>query len=540
MFVTMYKTDNTQIEIQNRAAIETRESQLWWLAVIVIVFLAVALLAIDASNTPGKWWVSPQLEIALNLKIVRISLVIATLLICAYFRDSARYLRRKNNELISDLAEHSKQLEKKNYEVSRLKELSDQLIELTDVRAALDMILGIAVEFVGADTASIMIVEKESDTLRIVASRGLSPDIVESTRIKVGEAIAGRVAEEGKAVILNTDELKGDLAKRVLRGNSILSSVVVPIQVGDDVRGVVSTAKRRGGVCFNDEDLEVLTTLATQASLIIQKTDLLDNLKNQVEILAATVEELRQAQAELMQSEKLASIGQLAGGVAHEINNPLQVILGRVELLLSRKDDEQDIRDLNSILEHGTRVSDIVSNLLSFSRQSSNSEYRNLDLNEVVNKTLNLLEPQMIPDDVVLVRQLQSETLPVHGNGSQLQQVFTNIAFNAYQAMCKQGGGKLTVKSRLASDVVEVEFTDTGPGIPQEHLDHLFEPFYTTKPEGEGTGLGLSIAYGIVHSHGGRIEVSNASENGASFTVYLPLKQSLDNSNSDLMEESAA
>ena len=536
----MDKIDSATIEMQCRKAIETRESQLWWLAVMIIVFLAMALLAIDASNAPDKWWVSPQLEIALNLKIVRICLVIATLLICAYFRDSARRLRKKNNELISDLADHSKQLEKKNYEVSRLKELSDQLIEMTDVRTALDLILGIAVEFVGADTASIMLVEKESDTLKIVTSRGLSPEIVESTRIKVGEAIAGRVAEEGKAVILNTDELRGDLAKRVLRGNTILSSVVVPILVSDTVRGVVSTAKRRGGVCFNDEDLGVLSTLATQASLIIQKTDLLDDLRNQVEMLAATIKELKLAQAELMQSEKLASIGQLAGGVAHEINNPLQVILGRVEMLLLRKDDEQDIRDLNSILEHSTRVSEIVSNLLSFSRQSSNTEYRVLDLNEVVNKTLNLLEPQMIPDDVVLVRQLQNDVLPVHGNGSQLQQVFTNIAFNAYQAMCKLGGGTLTVKSRLELDIIEVEFADTGPGIAQEHLDHLFEPFYTTKPEGEGTGLGLSIAYGIVHSHGGRIEVSNASQSGASFTVYLPLKQSLENSDQNFMEESAA
>lgn len=171
-----------------------------------------------------------------------------------------------------------------------------------------------ATELIGADTASIMLREKDSDSLRILVSRGLPSRVVQETEIQVGDGLAGLVAEDGKALILNTDELTGEIAKRAVRGDKIVSSIIVPIQLDGEVRGVVNVAKRRGGACFSEEDLSVLSTLANQASLVIQKIELLENLKEQVEILEATVQELQRAQAELMQSEKLASIGLLAGG----------------------------------------------------------------------------------------------------------------------------------------------------------------------------------------------------------------------------------
>lgn len=508
--------------LRQRQSMEMRESHLWWLAVFVIMLLALALLAVDSVNLRDTWWVSPELKLALNTSALRISLLLSALVICAYFRQTARRLRRENDELISSLANHASQLEKKNYEVGRLKELSDQLIGLTDIHGALDLVLGMAAEIVDADTASIMLRDKGLDTLGIAASRGLPPDVVSTARVRVGEGIAGLVARDGRAMILNTDDLTGDIAARMTRGESIVSSVVIPIHVGDEVRGVVNTAKLRGGARFTEEELEVLCTLANQASLVIQKMDLLDGMRRQVEILESTVEELREARAQVVQSEKLASIGQLAGGVAHEINNPLQVILGRAELLLADERDDDAARDLHTILEHTTRIADIVSNLLCFSRQNADAEFRLVDVNDVVGKTLKLIAPQASGDNVRIVQILEPGLPGVYANAGQLQQVFTNLSFNAYQAMRDTGGGTLTAITRKADRSVVIEFVDTGPGIPADVQRRLFEPFFTTKPEGEGTGLGLSIAYGIVQSHGGRIEVESAPGRGARFAVTLP------------------
>lgn len=517
----METIDTSTITLQNRRMIETRESQLWWLAVLIIALLGIGVFVTSAGN--DAWLVSPQLNVALSTSVVRTGLILATLLICAYFRDCARRLRRENSKLVADLAEYGRQLEKKNSEISKLKDLSDQLIEMADLNAALDLVLGMAADLIGADTASVMLRNEDEDTLTIVVSRGLPESIVRDTKVRIGESIAGMVVKGGKPLILNSDELTGELASRALRGNQVVSSMIVPIQSNAEIHGVISVAKFRGGTCFTEHDLSVVATLANQAALVIQKVKLLDSLRDQVDKLAYTIQKLHLAQAELMQSEKLASIGQLAGGVAHEINNPLQVILGRTEMLIVEEKDPASLSQLRTIEEHTIRIAEIVSNLLSFSRQNKDTDLRKLDVNLVLSKTLALLEPQMYPDNVKVVRDMQEGLHLVSGHPGQLQQVFTNIIMNAYQAMSDHNGGTLTVRSENKDRLVEVTISDTGPGISAEALDMLFEPFFTTKAEGKGTGLGLSIAYGIVQAHGGDLQVRNIPGKGACFSVVLPM-----------------
>lgn len=517
----MVDSVDTKYELEAQNDIRNRESELWWLAVLVILLLSLALFVIDWSNSDSDWWISPGLGLVLNTLWMRIILVTAILLICLYFRNCTRNLRLRNSELVNYLSQYGKKLEVKNCQAERLRALSDRLIVEPELKQASDLIVSAAFEITNADTASIMLREKGDDVLRIIASRGIPPDIVKSARVRVGESLAGIVARDGKAVVMNSDSLSEEAAGRAKRTDIIGSSAIVPIQVGTEIRGVLNVATGRGQTCFTDEDIVVLTALANQASMVIEKTDLLDDLRSKISALAATVHELKQTQEELIQSEKLASIGQLAGGVAHEINDPLQVILGRTELLLAHSQDEKGSHDLGEIIEHTTRIARTVSNLLSFSRQSTGTEFRDLDVGVVVEKTLELLEPQMAPDDIVVLKDLRQGLPAVHASASQLQQVFTNIILNAYHAMRSQGGGTLTVETGFELDHVVVSFADTGPGIPPEHITHIFEPFFTTKPEGEGTGLGLSITYGIVQSHGGSIEV-DSSASGAHFRILLP------------------
>ena len=515
---------NTYRELfQNYKSTETRENQLWWLAILVILLMAIALYSVNAINMPDEWANSNKIEFVLSTRVVRTGLILATLLICAYFRDSARRFRKANQELITRLSENSEKLQQKHDELARLKMVSDHLIGITNLPDALNLILNTAIEAIGADKAYIMLRDQDSDIFLMRASYGLEQYIVDKTEIRIGEGIVGLVVQSGQPIIIDPKNLTEEMKSKINRSEPINSSVLAPINlISGEVRGVISIAKERCDEPITEENLSLLLALANQVSLAIQKVELLDDLRNKVETLAAIVTELKQTQAELMQVEKLSSIGRVAGGVAHEINNPLQTILGRTELLMDMETDDLKIRDMESIVEHTNRIADIVSNLLSFSRQSNNTKFTNLNINDVIGNTINLLEPQMNMDGVKVKCNLTDDLPQVFGRAGQLQQIFTNMSLNSYQAMKGSPNGLLTITSKLESDMILIEFRDNGPGIPSELLEHLFEPFFTTKPEGEGTGLGLSIAYGIAQAHGGIIDVSSVPGAGACFTVLLP------------------
>jgi signal transduction histidine kinase len=222
------------------------------------------------------------------------------------------------------------------------------------------------------------------------------------------------------------------------------------------------------------------------------------------------------------QSEKLASIGRLAGGVAHEINNPLMVILGRAELALMDLDEEHAATtDLEIIVSETKRIANIVKNLLRFSRQDQQESLLPVEVNEIVDRAVELTRYQMTVDNISIETRYAPSLPTVLGNAGQLQQVFTNIIINAYQAMAPKGG-RLLVETRMEGAQVEVLFTDTGCGIPPDQIKRIFEPFFTTKNEQEGTGLGLSVSYGIVADHGGEIHVQSEVNVGSTFIISLP------------------
>ena len=228
-----------------------------------------------------------------------------------------------------------------------------------------------------------------------------------------------------------------------------------------------------------------------------------------------------QAQEQILRSEKLAMIGRLAAGVAHEINNPLGSILLFSHLLLRKVPSAGTERqNLERIAREADRCRNIVQGLLDFARQRE-PKAESLNINEVVLKPIALLENQAIFHNITVLKQLRPDLPPVLADGSQLQQVFVNMLANAAEAM--DGEGTLTVDTRLApsGDRVEVRFTDTGCGIPAENMARVFEPFFTTKDVGGGTGLGLSISYGIVQRHGGTITVQSRVGEGSTFVVSL-------------------
>lgn len=242
--------------------------------------------------------------------------------------------------------------------------------------------------------------------------------------------------------------------------------------------------------------------------------------------------ELKEAQDRLLaQSQKLAAIGQLAAGIAHEISNPLTGIRGTVQLLLDKKrGKELDEKDLKTIEKETGRCQEILKRLLGFARLPE-PEILPVNVNKVIEDAFLLLAPEASLKKVKLIKEFDSHLPPVPGVANQLEQVFLNLILNAFQAM--PDGGNLTISTSLIrkphpvnrseTDFIEISFEDTGCGISKEYLKHLFDPFFTTKKMTDGTGLGLAVSYGIIHKHHGTIEVESEVGKGTAVMVELPI-----------------
>lgn len=238
-------------------------------------------------------------------------------------------------------------------------------------------------------------------------------------------------------------------------------------------------------------------------------------------LVAADVTSRERLEAELTRTARLVALAAALGGVAHEINNPLAGILGYAELLLAGDLSEAVRADLRRIYQEAERCRRVVQNLLFLARPRAQGQGP-VDLHRLIEDTLSLLTYDLQSAGIRVRRDLAPGPATVHGDPHQLAQVFLNLLNNAQQAMKPQGGGTLTVVTRVAADAVRATISDTGPGIPAEVLPRLFTPFFSTKPAGEGTGLGLSLSRQVVEEHGGRITVESRPGRGAAFTVELP------------------
>jgi two-component system NtrC family sensor kinase len=237
----------------------------------------------------------------------------------------------------------------------------------------------------------------------------------------------------------------------------------------------------------------------------------------------AMVETLHQTQQELLHKERLVSMGQLAAGVAHEINNPLGSILLYADVM--RKETSQadpQYEDLSMIIDEGTRCKRIVADLLNFARQQQ-IVVQETDLHELIDEVLERVSRQPSFEGVQIVRNYDPDLPVITADRDQLQQVFVNLLNNAAEAIEQAGTITLTTH-KMGADWVQIEISDTGCGIAPEHLGRLFTPFFTTKQVGEGTGLGLSIVYGIIKMHRGQIQVSSTLNAGTTFTITLPVR----------------
>ena len=320
-----------------------------------------------------------------------------------------------------------------------------------------------------------------------------------------------------KLIIDHTDnELIHALAGTIARVSNTKYGVGVPLLSGDRVVGVIGIGTREK---VSTKDVERLANFAAQAGMAVEKAQMEKQLKEYSKDLEKKVKE---KSAQLIQSEKLASLGLLASGVAHEINNPLASIMLCAERLRDKDLDSGTAKiKLDEIITQVEIASNIVKNLIDFSRQSK-PETTQININMLIEKTLEMVPFEFRVRGIHVEKDYMANLPEFNGDPNQLGQVFLNIFVNAIQAM--PDGGNLTVSTFCEDRYIKVSISDTGNGIREEDLNRIFDPFFTTKKVEEGTGLGLSICLGIVERHGGHIEVESKVNVGSTFTISLPYR----------------
>lgn len=258
-------------------------------------------------------------------------------------------------------------------------------------------------------------------------------------------------------------------------------------------------------------------------SLIAPARRYRDEFTNLASALNQMVMELKRREEQLIDTRKMAAIGNLTAGIAHELNNPLNNISLTTEAMIDEFDDwsrEEKLKMLNVIFGQVERASTTVANLLDFTRRDEES-FEDIAPNEVLDSTVKLVANEINLNNITLDLQLQNNLPRIKGNAHNLQQVFLNLFLNAIQAM--PDGGNLSIKSYIVDSSVGIDIRDTGEGIPEENLSKVFEPFFTTKEVGKGTGLGLSVSYGIIKRHRGTIVVDSTLGKGTVFIITLPV-----------------
>ncbi|OGS01115.1 MAG: hypothetical protein A3G41_00010 [Elusimicrobia bacterium RIFCSPLOWO2_12_FULL_59_9] len=394
-------------------------------------------------------------------------------------------------------------------------EASKSVFSSIDLKKILPVIVKLSLNILKADDVSVMLMGDDGK-LSVAACSGAEGDERLQAFLEIGNRVAGRAAEWKTPIFVSGPLEKDPRFAGILSMRQIKHSIIYPLFIDNELLGILNVNRMAQDVPFGPIDLRGLTILGSQISQAVYNAKLYRQLQDKMTAL-------EQAQEHLIQSEKLAAIGQLSAGVAHELNNPLTGILGFTQILLQDEEITAKQReDLEVIQSQSQRCRQIVQSLLQFSRKQ-NPHKEPLNAVQVFNSVLKFVKYDVSKAGIELISELPETLPPIWGDSSQLQQVLLNILTNAMHALEGRESKKLILRAFAKSGRVVVEVEDNGHGVPEKHLSEIFDPFFTTKPAGRGTGLGLSISFGIMQEHQGAIQVKSEEGRGAKFILDFPV-----------------
>jgi signal transduction histidine kinase len=437
-------------------------------------------------------------------------------------------LRRERDELTRHLLQANRQLEQHVKELRILYGLGRSVTSLLDLPLLLNRVVEAAVYLTGAEEGSLMLLDETSGNLYMRAARGMGEKYARGFRVRVDDSIAGHVLRTGEPVMLGGT--RQDDRYKVKTDYFVKALLNVPLKVGGEIIGVLAANNRDAVRAFHPRHLRMLMALSDYASIAIYNARLYEDLvasRDQIEKwshdLEAKVSErtaaLEAAQTQLHRSEKLAALGHMATGLAQEVSDPINTILGHVRLLETKLAANQETRiSLEAIEREVLRCQLTVKSLMDFARPAP-PQTQPVDLNQVLEAAWHRVEDELAVLGVEVTRGFDPHLPLVQADRLQLEQAVYQLIRNACEAM--RFGGTLRLITRSVGSQIQVIIADTGQGLSAEQLRHIFDPFYFLN--GQGQGMGLSIAYGVIERHGGTIGVESQEAKGTTFTVRLTL-----------------
>jgi len=304
------------------------------------------------------------------------------------------------------------------------------------------------------------------------------------------------------------------------------AEICIPLVLNEELIGIVNVGRKKKAAAYRAFELHFLANMKNQMTIAVSNSLVYGRVE---ELVKRRTAELVQAQKQLIQAEKLATVGTLASGIAHEINNPLTSIVMHANVLSNAKDEKNQQESIRSIEESAARCSDIVKKLLTYAREPRGRKKReDIDLEKSLKRVISFLGYQLKRKNIVCNIKADDSPFVVNGYKDELEQVFTNLILNAKDAIAGiQKTGKIIISLSKDSGRITINIEDDGCGIPQEHISKIFDPFFTTKETGKGTGLGLSICQSIIEQHKGTISVESRLNHGSTFIILLPAVSSV-------------
>ncbi|KPL03913.1 MAG: hypothetical protein AMJ90_02680 [candidate division Zixibacteria bacterium SM23_73_2] len=501
---------------QDIKRLEKKDWHLWLLTVMVLmVFGAFILIIIFFSDIQDIY--AEELS-QYNFTILFLGFSALSLFFSAYVLLKEHFIKKLREDLIKQriLAYN---LETRFKELKALFEVSTLVNSETEVVEVLDTICYTVLQCLDGETSKIVLYDSTKGKLSSGMIYSKEKGKIEKFNLDSDRAIVDWVLLNKKPLLWNKESYT-PLAKE----NPALSAMYVPLKVKDQVKGVLNVAVFKGEKQFNQSDLKLLLIFAENATLSIVKAELYQKLKSRTRVLEDAIRDLKSTQSQLVQSEKLRGLGELAGGAAHELNNMLAVISGRTELLLKQVKDQDITKQLEIIQKATDDATGTIRKLQEFARAEPDKLFLNVDVNKMIQQAIEITKPKW--KDEAEAKGIKIEIFSnlkdvgeVMGEPAELREVFTNLIFNSIDALPQ--GGKIFLETDAEKDSVSIGVRDTGIGMIDEVKKRAFDPFFSTKGV-KRIGLGLSTAYGIILRHKGTIDVDSQPDVGTTFLVKLP------------------